>query len=607
MPHPATPRPEASLCLQAQRAGTSNGFACDPRHQGADPTPAEGLPVSRPAPGPSEQASDLPHDKADTFLPVLTEKSPASPPKKASVSPPNCEDGRPVSPSKQASGLPSEKTDSPAPEKASASSPLENTGGSHAFPPGQSGFSPSRSASPNRPVQSTPSGASPPAKSVDPTTSTPCKFDATTDAQPLPELKNKVRGLVEADALSDGEEEQDSWRLPARRSHPSSFSSSTDVASSHESRTASGESQQEGEAVADHSGVQPANMEPEMAADESPLQPTQKVNEAAGSKGDAAIGELPQQPTQEAAAAADESPLQTAQKLPGSTPAISSAASSGAVSGIKYSTRAAATSAAVHTGKSGCPSEAAQAADKSSSPTAVAPKQQVVRILTRPRRPPVFLDIKGNAGAPTPLPPAPPQAQQEASARTAERLHTAASLRSSSTSGCSQRKMPADTSPSEVEKATNRSSPLSEAPSRGPLQKPSRLTEYRGITPGLFRHAPPHQQQTASWQSYRAEYRGITTGLFQRPPHEWHTASYTAHTPYLPPDMQPYGLSSPRSPTSVLPWGSSGMDSPPAKGPQMGMYSKGPGTTGPAAHRALNLPNTTSSHQGKHCLSELMV
>ena len=558
---PVTPRPEASLCVQAQRTGMSEGFAHDQRHEGAHPPPAEGLapfPPGQAAPDSSEQASGPPSHHADAFLPVPTEKAPASPPKKASVFPLDDADGSPAFPQKQACGPPSDKADASPSDRADASSekasvrapPLENADAHPAPPHVHSSFSPASSPPPHKHAKSTRPKESPPTKSVDPTTSTPDKSSATTDTQPAPELKGKLSGLTKTDTLSCGEEEDDSWRLPARRSRSSSLlSSSTELTSTIERRAAaSGDAQTEGEAAADHSGLQPAGMEAEAAADESPVQPAQKVSKTAACNNplqttkdafQAGTGNSPQQPTQEIAAAADAASLQTAQKLPSSA---SPAFSTGSVIGLKHSTHAAAaTSTAVGIGKSDSLHEAAQAAADSSVLSAFKPRQQFVRTLIRPRPLPVL------------------------------------ALHSSSASGDSLRKPPADTSSTEVDKASDGSS-ATEAPRCGSLQKPSHPTEFRGMKRTVFKKAPPSQQHTASWQL---------------------AAAY--HPSYLPPHMRPSALSSPPSPTSVLPWGSFSMDMLPAKGPSMEMYSKGPGTTGPAAHRALSLPTVTSSHQGKPC------
>ena len=594
----------------------SSGFAGDQRHQAADPTPAQGPPLSPhglAAPGPSKQASGPSSDKADA---LLAEKAP---PEKASLSPLDNPDS---SPAKQASGFPSDKTERPSSEKASATCPLESA---DAAPHGQSGDSPSHPPT-SKPARSTPSMEPSSSQSENSATSSACKSDATADVEPQTMSNNKVRSQVKADALGGGEGDDDSWSLPAHHTHSSSLDSSTDITSTDENSAASDGAQLMGGAAVDESDLQPANTEPEMAAGESPLlpareavgsnhslQPAKEEDGAAAAThpkqfnkqdNEAAAGDLPQQPTQEAAAAADESPLQ---KLPGSTIAPSSAGSSGAVRGTKHSTHAAATSAANDTGKSGSLSEVAQAADESSVPNTVESKQQVVRILTKPRRPPVSLD---NTGAPATLPRAPwgrsglgtPPADgskhspvtahqpsvpfvslnaarlSSAFQPSAERLHTSLPLHSSSAGGVSQRRTLEYTRPTEGEKAADRSS-ASEAPGCGPLQRPTRQNESRGLKTGTFRHAPPRERYTGLWQPY------------------------TPHAQYLPPHTQPRAVSSAPLPTSVLPWGRSGLSTPPVDGSHMVKVTTAPISTGPAARRALNLPHSTSSHQGKHRLN----
>ena len=541
----------------------SEGFAHDQRREGAESSFAEGLPLAPPghtAPGCSELASTgSPSQKADAGLPVLTEKAPASPPKKACVSPPDNADASHASPP-QASDAPSDRADSSSSGKAPVPSSLWRADGSLAS---QSGFSPPCSLFPSTPAESSSSKESPPTKSVDPTTFTPCRTDATSGAQPATELYTKVSGLTKADALSGGEEEDDRWRLPAHHTPASSeVSNSTEPTSIDEHRAAaSGDLQPEGEAADGHSGLQPASIE--------------------------------------IAAAAGESPLQTAQKLPSSTSALSFASSCGVVNGTKDSPYAAAAiSAIVGTGKSGGPSEAAQVAAESSPLRTFELNQQVVRMLPRPRPDSVLLKpvllkdksnsaqallkVTGTLAAPHPLTHASTHMQtlHNATLRSAERVRTASLWQSSSASGCSLGKSPADTLSTETEETARGSS---EAPRCSLLQKPTHPSEFRGMKRILFKISSPSEQKTASWHPAPAH-----------------------NAPHPPPHMRPSALSFPSSPSSVLPWGRVDMDMPPAKGPSMGMYAQGPGTLGPAVHRVLNLPPTvTSSLQGKHCLYEI--
>ena len=179
-------------------------------------------------------------------------------------------------------GLPTSSPDKSAPvssEQASFSNASKALG---ALPQKASG-SPSEKASNPSPyaklAESTTSIAAPPTKTAQPPASRFVESAAITDAEPAAKLKEHKEAKPEA--LNDGEQEGDSWRLAAHHTASSSSSSSTGMSSAGEGSTAAsgdcgGAEQQEAADATEVLPLQPTDPQDTVAVKELSLKPAKE-------------------------------------------------------------------------------------------------------------------------------------------------------------------------------------------------------------------------------------------------------------------------------------------------------------------------------------------